>query len=219
MAVAVLLLARSPDAEPARPGLAATLGRERYVTLQRMLLIRAAAWGASVAGRGALFVAVEPDGASGSLRAVVGEVVEDAVVFQAEGEGTSARLRAAVERVLTAADERPVLVAWPELCRWRSEHAEGAMSDLQAGCDVAVGPMFDGGFYLLALARPIPALFSLPDEAWHSPQAMGLALAAAHEAGLQAGLLRAERGLRTQADVRAAVADPLTDDELVRVLR
>lgn len=112
----------------------------------------------------------------------------------------------------------PVLVVWPDLPRWRPEHASGALEDLGAGCDLSLGPVFDGGFYLLALARPLPALFTLAADAWRGPDAMTLALEAVNQAGLQVGLLRAERGLRRSADVRAALADPLLDDELAALL-
>jgi len=74
--------------------------------------------------------------------------------------------------------------------------------------------VFDGGFYLLALARPLPALFDLPADTWRSADAMGTALVAAHSAGAEVGLLRTERGLRSPADVAAALADPLLDAEL-----
>ena len=116
------------------------------------------------------------------------------------------------------AGDGPLLVAWPDLPLWRAEHAAAAFDDLAAGCGVSVGPVFDGGLYLLALARLVPSLLELPEEGWGGPEAMGRMLLAAHEAGLEAGLLRAERGLRRPADVRAAVADPLLDAELRRLL-
>jgi glycosyltransferase A (GT-A) superfamily protein (DUF2064 family) len=80
-----------------------------------------------------------------------------------------------------------------------------------------VGPVFDGGLYMLALTQALPSLFALPEETWDSPDVMGRVLGAINEAGVAVGLLRAERGLRRPADVRAALADPLLDDEL-RVL-
>lgn len=117
-----------------------------------------------------------------------------------------------------AAGGGPLFVIWPQLTRWGSEHAAGALDDLANGCGVSVGPVFDGGFYLLALRRPAPSLFALPAEVWESLDAMGMMLAAANEAGLEAGLLRAERGLHRPADVRAALADPLLDPELRSIL-
>ena len=105
---------------------------------------------------------------------------------------------------LFAAGGGPVLVAWPELPRWRPEHAEGALGDLEDGCAVSFGPMFDGGFYLVAFAQPVPALLDLDDDAWLRSDPIALAADAARDAGLAIGLLRTERGLRTAADVRRA---------------
>lgn len=124
-----------------------------------------------------------------------------------------------VDQAWASASDGPLFVAWPQLCRWRPEHAGAALDDIGEGCDVSVGPVFDGGFYLVALRRPAPSLLRLPDEAWGNPDAMGAMLAAVNEAGLEAGLLRAERGLHRPADVRAALADPLLDPELRQILR
>ena len=84
------------------------------------------------------------------------------------------------------------------------------MADLADGCGVAVGPVFDGGLYLMALAAPIPALLEHVQE----DDAMNRAFLAAHAAGVEVGLLRPERGLRTESDIAAALADPLLDNEL-----
>ncbi len=115
---------------------------------------------------------------------------------------------------LFAGGEGPVFVIWPELIRWRSDHATGALDDLADDCQISVGPMFDGGFYLVAFARPVPALVNLPDDAWQTRDPIGLVAKAAQRSGLGIGLLRTERGLRTPADISALVADPLLDDEL-----
>ena len=115
---------------------------------------------------------------------------------------------------LFAGGEGPVLVIWPELVHWRSDHATGALGDLADDCEISVGPMFDGGFYLVAFAHPVPALLDLPDDAWQTRDPIGLVADAAHRSGLGIGLLRTERGLRTPADVSALLADPLLDDDL-----
>jgi glycosyltransferase A (GT-A) superfamily protein (DUF2064 family) len=210
----VLLLARAPEAQPHRPEVEALLGPARYVRLEQLLIERASAWAAEVAP-GHVYVACQPGGDESALRPLVGA---DVPVFAQVGDGVSRRLHGAVQRVFSEG-EGPVLVAWPDLPHWRPAHMAGALGDLRAGCDVSVGPVFDGGFYLLALARLVPALFELPDDDWRSPGSMGRLLGVAHEAGLQPGLLRAERGMSRPADVRAALADPLLDDELAAVLR
>jgi glycosyltransferase A (GT-A) superfamily protein (DUF2064 family) len=208
------VIARAPGAEPARPELAELLGTGRYERLEQLLLARALAWAARVAP-GHVHIAYDPAGAEPALRGLAGEGVS---IFPLTGDGVSRRLLRAVERVL-GEGHGPVLVAWPELPQWRPAHADGALDDLSDGCDVSVGPVFDGGFYLLALARLVPSLFELPDDGWRSPEAMGRLLAAAQHEALEPGLLRAERGLRRPADVRAAVADPLLDPDLADVLR
>ncbi len=112
----------------------------------------------------------------------------------------------------------PLLVAWPVLARFRTEHATAALGDLSAGCDLVIGPLIDGGLYLLGLARPLGELVAVPDEAWSGPEAMPAALEAAAESGREVGLLRAERALRKSSDVPAALADPLTPEEIGRIL-
>jgi hypothetical protein len=112
----------------------------------------------------------------------------------------------------------PLLLLWPDLPRWRPAHLDAALSDLADGCDLSLGPVFDGGFYLLALARPLPGLLELPAESWRRPDAMTTTLAAAAKGGVEVGLLRAERALRTPADVAAALADPLLDQDLRNLL-
>ncbi|MGH2870862.1 MAG: hypothetical protein ACRDL5_00160, partial [Solirubrobacteraceae bacterium] len=112
----------------------------------------------------------------------------------------------------------PLLVAWPRLPCWSPAHADGALGDLAAGCDVSIGPLFAGGLYLLAIARPQPELLSLICRPRPGPEALGAFLDAVQRSGLAVGLLRAERGLQTAPDVRAALADPLLDPELRELL-
>jgi glycosyltransferase A (GT-A) superfamily protein (DUF2064 family) len=111
-----------------------------------------------------------------------------------------------------------LLVVWPVLAQLRAEHASGALEDLASGADLVLGPVIDGGLYLLGLARPLGELLDLPDEAWLGRDAMPVALAAASESGLEVGLLRAERALRGLADVGAALADPLTPGPIAALL-
>jgi glycosyltransferase A (GT-A) superfamily protein (DUF2064 family) len=196
-----------------RPALEPLLGAERCSVLERALIKRAATWGERVAP-GEVHVAYEPAGSELELRELLGE---DVTLLALDGEGTSARLAHAAARLFAVAPG-PVLITWPDLPRWRPEHALGALDDLSDGCDVSFGPVFDGGFYLIAVGRPVPALLGLPEEAWSGPDAMGVAIGAANEAGLGVGLLRPERGLHRPEDVRAVLADPLMDPELVAIL-
>jgi hypothetical protein len=170
------------------PELRELLGSARALDLEKLLLDRALRWASELSP----------------------ERIEQA--------GPSEELGDAVQRVLAVGDGAPAVVVWPTLPRWGPEHAAGVLDDLGAGCDASVGPVYDGGLYLLALTRSLPAVLALPAETWDSPDAMGRVLGAINEEGVDVGLLRAERGLRRMGDVRAALADPLLDEELRALL-
>jgi glycosyltransferase A (GT-A) superfamily protein (DUF2064 family) len=169
-----------------------------------VLTQQAAAWASDVAP-GAVHVAYEPPDSGPELRGLLGPEV---LLFPQNGEGIAGRLADATARVFGHIGG-PMLIIWPELARWRPEHATGALDDMRDGCDVTLGPVVGGGFYLIAIARPLPSLFGLPEQAWRSPDVMSLALPAAIEAGLEVGILRTERGMHSSEDLRAALADPL----------
>ena len=118
-------------------------------------------------------------------------------------------------------DDVLVAVA-PELAGWRADLGRAALDDLRAGCAFSVGPIFDGGLYLLAATGAGLQLLldGGGDEAGDltGPVAMATLLGLAERAGIEIGLLRTERGLRSAGDVRALLADPLTDGELRRLL-
>ena len=172
--------------------LVALLGPARAAALGRLLVERAWRWGEACFGADAVTTL---HGA-----ASLGEAIADAFEHRA------------------AADQRPVVAVIPELAVWRPELAVAALDDLHAGCAVSFGPVFDGGFYLIAVARPLPALLEIPGADWAGRHAMSTVAAVAEREGLEVGLLRTERGLRRPADVRALLADPMTDGELRELL-
>jgi glycosyltransferase A (GT-A) superfamily protein (DUF2064 family) len=206
-------MVRAPRRGEVRRALEPLLGPERCAALQATLILQTIAWANAVAP-GGVHVAHEPADACDEIRRLTGE---GAVLFPQNGEGIAGRLADAVARVF-ARHEGPLLIVWPDLPRLRAGHASSALDDLRAGCDVVLGPAIDGGFYLIAIDRPLPKLFALPENAWRSPDVMTIGLAAARDAGLEIGLLRPERALHRPADVRSALADPLLPAELARVL-
>jgi glycosyltransferase A (GT-A) superfamily protein (DUF2064 family) len=212
-APSVLIMARAPRAGEVRRALEPLLGREGCLELQSALIAQAAAWAREV-GAGAPHVAHDPPDAGTELRRLAGA---DALLFPQNGEGISGRLADASARVL-ARSGGPLLIVWPDLPRWRKAHAAGALDDLHAGCDVVLGPAVDGGLYLVGIARPLPELFALPEQAWRN-DVMGVALTAIRDVGFEVGILRAERALHRPADVRAALADPLLPAEIGAILR
>lgn len=211
---AVVIMARAPRRGEVHRALEPLLGVDGCLALQVALLAHAVAWARQVAPVG-VHLAHDPPDAGPDLRSLVGP---EATLFPQKGEGIAARVADAAARVFTRHDG-PLLIVWPDLPRLREAHASGALSDLGAGCDVVLGPAIEGGLYLIAISRPVPKLFALPEQIWRSPDAMALGLSAIRDAELEVGVLRVERALHRPADVRAALADPLLPEWLGKVLR
>ena len=141
-------------------------------------------------------------------------VAPDAVHHAEAGEP----LADAVSRVFGVHDG-PLLVAWPLLPKFRRGHAAGALDDLEAGCDVVLGPVIDGGLYLLGLARPVPALLSLADAGWQDPDIMTSALPPRELRASKSACFAPSARCGHLGDVRAALADPLLPEDVRRILR
>lgn len=210
---AVLVMARAPRRGEVRRALEPLIGPDGCVALQTALITQAVEWARETRPR-AIHIAHDPPDAARELRALAGE---DVLMFPQNGDGIAGRLADAVGRVF-ARGPGPLVVVWPDLPLLRAAHAEAALGDLAAGCDVVFGPVFDGGFYLIALSKPMPNLFALPEQAWRSNDAMTMGLTAARDAGLEVGMLRAERALHRPADVRAALVDPTLPGPVARAL-
>lgn len=210
----VLVMARAPRRGEVHRALEPLLGVDRCLALHLALIAGTAAWASEVAP-GAVYVAHDPPDGGPDLRPLFGP---DATLFPQNGEGIAARLSDAAARVFAQRDG-PLLIVWPDLPRLSARHAAAALGDLGAGCDVVLGPVIDGGLYLLGIARPVPQLFALPEASWRGRDVMMIGLSAVREAGLELGILRAERALHRPADVRAALADPLLPEGLAKILR
>ena len=110
------------------------------------------------------------------------------------------RMARAFEQVLRAGAERAALVGSD--VPWVSRlHVRQALRALDAH-DLVLGPTSDGGYYLLALARPLPELFEgMP---WSTPEVLGMTLERAAAAGLRVLLLEELEDIDTLADLRGA---------------
>jgi glycosyltransferase A (GT-A) superfamily protein (DUF2064 family) len=215
---AVLMMARAPRRGEVRRALEPILGVSGAIALQAALIVEATRWAQAVVAEhgGSVHIAHDPPDAGPELRALVGP---EPLLFPQNGDGISGRLTDAAGRVFGRGAVGPLLIVWPDLPHLRPEHATAALSDLRDGCDVSLGPAYDGGFYLVAIPRPMPALFGLPEQSWRSADAMAVGLAAARDAGLEVGILRAERALHRPADLRAALVDPTLPEPIARVLQ
>ncbi len=211
---AVMVMGRAPRRGEVRHALEPLIGRDGCLALQAALLLEALEWARATEPR-EILLAHEPADAGRELQRLAGD---DVHLFPQNGEGISGRVADAVARA-HARSPGPIIVVWPDIPRLRRIHADAVLGDLAAGVDLVLGPVFGGGFYLIGLARPLPVLFSLPEQAWRGPDSFAALLQAAARAGLETGVLRGERALHRPADVRAALADPLLPDPVARALR
>lgn len=210
---AILIMARAPRRGEVRHALEPLIGLDGCVALQTALLVEALRWARSV-GPSSIYVAHEPADAGRDLQRLAGE---DVVLFPQNGEGIAGRVADAIGRV-SVHSNGPMLILWPDLARFNPVLTQALQIDFAAGADLVLGPVFDGGYYLLALARPLPSLFELPEQIWRGPDSFNQVLLAATQAGLEVGVLRGERALHRPADVRAALADPLLPEAVARAL-
>jgi rSAM/selenodomain-associated transferase 1 len=79
-------------------------------------------------------------------------------------------------------------------------HVADALAALEE-CDVVLGPAHDGGYYLLAMDRPRPALFQ--GIAWSTPAVLSATAERAGALGLSVRMLETLRDVDTVQDLRA----------------
>lgn len=212
-APAVLIMARVPRRGEVRHALEPLIGRDGCVALEAALLVEAMRWTRSLNPR-AIYVAHQPADAGRDLQRLLGE---DVTMFPQNGEGIAGRLADATGRV-SVHSAGPMYIVWPDLARFSEIHAEATRRDLTDGADLVLGPVFDGGYYLIGLARLLPSLFTLPEQVWRGPDSFSQIVAAAARTGLEVGVLRGERALHRPDDVRAALADPLLPEPVAKAL-
>jgi glycosyltransferase A (GT-A) superfamily protein (DUF2064 family) len=211
---AVLIMARAPRRGEVRRALEPMIGADACLALQAALIVQTVNWARELGPR-VINIAHDPPDSAGELRRLAGA---DVVLFPQNGDGITGRLADGAARVF-ARGPGPLLIVWPDLPRLQRLHGQAALDDLEAGCDVVLGPVCDGGLYMVGISHPMSKLFKLPESTWRGADAMSLALAAANDAGLHVGVLRVERALHRPADVRAVLADPTLPDAIARVLR
>jgi glycosyltransferase A (GT-A) superfamily protein (DUF2064 family) len=209
---AVLVVAGAPSAGEATVRLEPLLGSERCARLQSALIARAVGWAREIGAPA--WVACTPADACDEVAACA----PGAVVFAQQGRDPGTRLAGAAERVF-AESAGPLLAIGTGLPTLAPRHAEAALDDLGAGCDVSVGPAADGGCYLIATRELHPEVFALGDGAWAGPRGFQETMAAAHGAGLALGMLRLEVGLGTPADVRWLLLDRGLPEDVAAILR
>lgn len=125
-----------------------------------------------------LYVAYAPEGGWGALREIFPAALG---FFPQEGDGLGERMHRALSRVLALGYGAGVLIG-SDLPELTEAHLAAAFAALEEA-DASLGPTEDGGYYLVGLKKPCPALFA--GQAYGHGSVYRNALAAIRGAGLR----------------------------------
>ncbi len=148
--VAIAVLAKAPVAGFAKTRLIPTLGAARAAQLQAQLIARAVST-ACAAGIGPVTVWATPDATDPAFQ-TLGAHRDVTLARQGDGD-LGARMLAAL-----AATGGPTLVIGTDCPAMTSDHLRIAAERLH-DADVVVCPAEDGGYVLIGMRAPLPALF------------------------------------------------------------
>lgn len=191
----VLVFAKNPEPGRVKTRLAAEIGEEEAARLYRRLGRRVV--DQLRGGDYRLVVCYDPPGAGEEIvHWLDGEELD--LRPQAEGE-LGVRLEAAFGDAFR--ESRRVCVVGTDAPGVDRSLVEEAFRALDTA-DVVLGPAEDGGYYLMALSQPAPALFrEIP---WSTSAVLETTEARAREAGLTVARLRTLSDVDTAADLPAA---------------
>jgi len=193
----LLLFVRHPEAGQVKTRLIPALGAAGAAALYERMAAAVARRVAGLRRPGLRRVAlVAPPGRVAAVGAWLGEG------FTAEPQASGdlgARLTAAFAAAFAAGARRVVAIGTD--CLDLTPELVGAAFDALHRVDAVVGPALDGGYYLIALRRAIPAAFAaIP---WSSPDALTVTLDGLQGAGASVHLLPRLRDLDTPEDLDA----------------
>jgi rSAM/selenodomain-associated transferase 1 len=142
-----------------------------------------------------------PTDLNDELRALATELP---VLPQSEGD-LGARMHAAFT-CLFGQGSRHVVLIGSDLPTLPPSHLGAAFDALEAGTDLVVGPADDGGYYLIGMSRPMPAVFE--GIAWGSANVLQTTQASAASAGLRVHEISEWYDVDTAADLARVDSGP-----------
>jgi rSAM/selenodomain-associated transferase 1 len=120
-------------------------------------------------------------------------------VLPQRGVDLGERMLDALVWLLRSSDVRRAILIGADIPDVNVETLEDA-SRLLSDSDLVLGPTHDGGYYLVGLEYPVPAIFSGIE--WGTPTVFRRTVAAAESAGLEIGLLPTLRDLDNFEDMQ-----------------
>lgn len=193
----LVVLARWPAPGRCKRRLASSLGAEAAARIQARLTGHTLAVARQLARQLGIELVLAVDGlAPRAARRLGGQLGVGRIVLQGGG-GLGVRMQRQFQRAATERARRVVLIGsdLPQLERADLASAFAALDHQQA----VLGPACDGGYWLIGLRRPEPAL--MEGIAWGSEQVLEQTLAALARRGLEPALLPWRRDLDRGEDL------------------
>ncbi len=212
--VAVLIMAKAPRAGMVKTRLHPLLGPQGCARLQAALLRRTILL-AQLVTPTRTYLALDPLEAHSELG---GWFPADVAVLPQCGPDLGSRMCAASTEVF-GHHHGPLLLIGTDAPTLTAPRLQQAADLVAGGQDAVFGPAVDGGYYLVGMARPAPALFAIDPALWGGPQVLAASLAAARAAKLRVGLLPSVRDLDTPQDAAALLAEGGLPGEIAALLR
>ena len=185
---------RVPGREPVKSRLHGALGAETATLLYRCFVLDTLEAAARVPGVDVL-AAFSPAPAAPAMAALAPGVP----ALPQRGGDLGARM-ACLMADLLGAGHAAALVTGSDLPTLPAARFGEAARVLAGGAaDVVLGPSEDGGYYLIGLARPAPALFA--DMRWSEPDVLAVTCERAQRHGLRVHLLPSWYDVDTAADL------------------
>lgn len=205
----VIVLAREPSPGRAKTRLAADVGDERAAQLYAAFVRDSIAFAADHARR--LYVSASPPESVDAFRGLAA----GARCFAQPDAAFGARLLHSFETVVADGGRHPVLIGAdsPTL----PSHLVAVAHQALRTHDVVLGPADDGGYYLIGMNTPHPALFE--DIDWSTESVLSQTLDRARSLGLSVFVLPSWYDIDTGRDLDRLAHDPLLRDHTRRALR
>ena len=199
---AILLFLKAPRRGHVKTRLAHHVGSKRALEVYRALVVRQ--FSALPASKH-IEVHYTPHDAEFEMQKWLG--ADHAFYPQSEGE-LGARLEHSVECAFQRG-ARSIACIGGDCPTLQERHFEEADGLLDSGHDVVFGPSEDGGYYLIALRRPLPELFR--DVPWSTRSTLHASLDRAAELDLKVGLLETLYDIDEVSELERALADGLIE--------
>ena len=208
----LLIVAKQPLAGRSKTRLGATLGHQQATALYRAFSADTFRLAQSVPHTRVAIAAWPPE-AVPYFQALL---PADTLIFGQQGESFGERLLHAFATTFAHGSERTVLIGTdsPSLPRSIIEEAFSLLQQPQH--DVVLGPCTDGGWYLMGLKQPHPALFERID--WSTEKVHQQTCTRAAEANLHLIEVPAWYDIDTEADLDRLYADLKQRNELSTTL-